>query len=67
MSSVLNRQRASGSGAQGGDDAGYVIENSLRFNPPDSAHMDLTFGTPTSQKKVYAQLVDEKNGVINER
>ena len=50
MSSVLNRQRASGSGAQGGDDA-YVIENSLRFNPPDSAHMDLTFGTPTSQKK----------------
>ena len=33
------------------DATGYVIENSLRFNPPDSAHMDLTFGTPTSQKK----------------
>jgi len=29
---------------------GYAVSNSLRFNPPDSAHMDLTFGTPTSQK-----------------
>jgi len=30
--------------------AGYAVSNSLRFNPGDSAHMDLTFGTPTSQK-----------------
>lgn len=35
MAATLNRQRASGSGAQGGG-AGYVIENSLRFNSADS-------------------------------
>ena len=44
MSSVLNRQRASGSGAQGGG-AGYVIENSLRFNSGDSDHLHKTLGT----------------------
>ena len=45
MAATLNRQRASGSGAQGG--AGYVIENSLRFNDNDSAALSRTFGTAT--------------------
>ena len=49
MSSVLNRQRASGSGAQGG--AGYVIENSLRFNDDDSAYLSFTKGAPTDGSK----------------
>ena len=49
MSSVLNRQRASGSGAQGGD--GFIIENSLRFNDNDSAYLSFTKGAPTDGSK----------------
>ena len=40
MAATLNRQRASGSGAQGG--GGYVIENSCRFNDNDSAYLRWT-------------------------
>ena len=46
MAATLNRQRASGSGAQGGG-GGYVIENALRFNDNDSAALSRTFGTAT--------------------
>ena len=31
--------------------AGYSVANSCRFNRPDSALMDKTLGTPTSQQK----------------
>ena len=41
MAATLNRQRASGSGAQGGG-GGYVIENALRFNSADSATLNWT-------------------------
>ena len=40
MAATLNRQRASGSGAQGG---GYVIGNSCRFNDGDSPELALTY------------------------
>ena len=50
MAATLNRQRASGSGAQGGG-AGYVIENSLRFNDNDSAYLSFTKGAPTDGSK----------------
>ena len=46
MAATLNRQRASGSGAQGGG-GGYVIENSCRFNSADSPYLVRTWDTPT--------------------
>ena len=49
MSCVLNRQRASGSGAQGG--GGFIVENSLRFNDNDSAYLSFTKGAPTDSSK----------------
>ena len=51
MAATLNRQRASGSGAQGGG-GGYVIENSLRFNELDSAQLNYTNSSaPTDASK----------------
>ena len=51
MAATLNRQRASGSGAQGGG-GGYVIENSLRFNELDSAQLNFTNSSaPTDASK----------------
>ena len=50
MSCVLNRQRASGSGAQGG--GGFIVENSLRFNELDSAQLNYTNSSaPTDASK----------------
>ena len=48
---VLNNTgiRAGASGAVGGDDAGYQVENSLRFNDDDSAYLNKTFGAGTGR------------------
>jgi len=46
--SILNRQRASGSGGQ--PTGGYVISNSCRFNDNDSASATQTMSAPTSAK-----------------
>jgi len=41
--------------------SGYTIENSLRFNDNDSAHLSRTVGTPTNQK-IYTFSVWMKKG-----
>ena len=62
MSSVLNRQRASGSGAQGGG-AGYVIENSLRFNGT-SSYLHKTFSGAGSTNKMTISMWVKKSTSI---
>ena len=43
-------------------DSGYEIDNSLRFNPSDSAKLNFTQGTPTSRRKwTYSTWVKRGN------
>ncbi len=47
---VFNNALAGAAGS-GGADAGYKIERSLRFNQPDSAHLDRAFSSSANRKK----------------
>ena len=51
MSSSKKLIQASAGNAAGGDFYPYTIDNSARFNAPDSPKLTKTFGTPTNNKK----------------
>ena len=48
--SVISNNQLAGAAGQGGADAGYTIQRSLRFNSADSAHLSRTPSSAGNRK-----------------